>query len=200
MVAQGRWRRRRPASLVRCHDVDLGGRGTGVRPPFERSAVLLRGCCASVVREWVAQGHGADSGLTAQCRTMVGMASPGELAEQCRDMIPRRVRGTACVDSSLTRALAGVTTLNVRSGEQVRGQRACEGLERGGTTREGVTGPRARRNLIRGGVPALERGGVSFVRRCATRAKRSFARGRLGRLPWWAAGPCHWAVVVLSAF
>jgi hypothetical protein len=169
MVAQGRWRWRRPASVVRRHDVDLGGRGTGVRPLFEGSAVLLRGCCASVVREWVAQGHGADSGLTAQCRTVVGMASPGELAEQRRDMIPRRVRGTTCVDSSLTRAPAGVRTLNAPVGEQVRGQRACEGLERGGTSREeatsprarrnlmrGATGPRARRNLTRGGVPALK--------------------------------------------
>jgi hypothetical protein len=149
--------------------VDLGGRGTGVCPPFEGSAVLLRGCCASVVREWVAQGHGADSGLTAKCCIVVGMASPGELAEQRRDMIPRRVRGTTCVDSSLTRAPAGVRTLNAPVGEQVRGQRACEGLERGGTSREeatsprarrnlmrGATGPRARRNLTRGGVPALK--------------------------------------------
>jgi hypothetical protein len=38
------------------------------------------------------------------------------------------------------------------SGEQVRGRRACEVLERGGTSPEGATGPRARRNLTRGGA------------------------------------------------
>jgi hypothetical protein len=34
MAAQGRWRRRRPASLVRRHGVALCERGTGVRPPL----------------------------------------------------------------------------------------------------------------------------------------------------------------------
>jgi hypothetical protein len=38
-----------------------------------------------------------------------------------------------------------------QSGEQVRGRRACEVLERGGTSAEGATVPRARRNLTRGG-------------------------------------------------
>jgi hypothetical protein len=85
----------RHASLVRHHDVVLGERGTGVRPPFEGSTVVLRGCGAPVVREWVAQCHGADTSLTAQCRTVAGMASPVGLAEQRRDMIPRRVRGVA---------------------------------------------------------------------------------------------------------
>jgi hypothetical protein len=45
----------------------------------------------SAVREWVAQCHGVVAGHTAQRRTVAGMASPGELAEQCRGMIPRRV-------------------------------------------------------------------------------------------------------------
>jgi hypothetical protein len=72
------------------------GRVRDRRPStFEGSAVLFRGCGAQAVREWVAQCHGADTGLTAQCRTVAGMASPGGLAEQCRDMIPRRVRGTS---------------------------------------------------------------------------------------------------------
>jgi hypothetical protein len=94
MAAQDRLQRRRCASLVRRHNVVLGERGAGVRPLFECSAVLFRGCSASAVREWAAQCHGADTGLAAQCRTVAGMASPGELVEQCRDMIPRRVRGT----------------------------------------------------------------------------------------------------------
>jgi hypothetical protein len=94
MATQGRWRRGR-ASLVWRHDVVLGEREAGVRPPLEGSAVLFRGCSARAVREWVAQCHGADTGLTTQCRTMAGMASPGGLAEQRRDMIPRHVRGVA---------------------------------------------------------------------------------------------------------
>jgi hypothetical protein len=66
-----------------------------VRTPFEGSAIFFRGCGARAVLEWVAQCHGADAGLTAQCRTVAGMASPRGLAEQRRDMIPRRVRGVA---------------------------------------------------------------------------------------------------------
>jgi hypothetical protein len=74
-----------------------------------------------------------------------------------------------------------------QSGEQVRGGES-KSLERGGDSREGVSGPRARRNLTRGGDqpsskaephprgrPALERDGVSLVWCCAPRAKRSFA-------------------------
>jgi hypothetical protein len=92
------------------------------------------------------------------------------------------------------------------SGEQVRGRRARESLERGGTSPEGATaverggtspegatGPQARRNLTRGGYqpssevephprgrPTLERGRDSLMWRCTPRAKWSFARGRLG--------------------
>jgi hypothetical protein len=64
--------------------------------PFEGSAVLFRGRGAPAVREWVAQCRGADTGLTAQYRTVAGMALPGGLAEHRRNMAPRRVRGTAC--------------------------------------------------------------------------------------------------------
>jgi hypothetical protein len=49
MAAQGRWRWRRPALLVRRHGVALGERGIGIRPPFEGSTVLLHGCCAPAV-------------------------------------------------------------------------------------------------------------------------------------------------------
>jgi hypothetical protein len=63
--------------------------------PFEGSSVLFRGCSAPAVQEWVAQCRGAKTVLAAQYRTMAGVASPG-LAEQHRDMTPRRVRGTAC--------------------------------------------------------------------------------------------------------
>jgi hypothetical protein len=97
--------------LVRRHDIVLGGREMGVRTPFEGSAVLFRGCGARAVLEWVAQCHRADAGLTAQCRTVAGVALPGGLAEQRRDMCQRRG-----ADSSLTRAPAGVSTLNAPVG------------------------------------------------------------------------------------
>jgi hypothetical protein len=89
MATQGPWQWRRHTSLVRRHGVVPCGCETGVRTLFEGSAVLFRGCGVWVVREWVAQCLGADTGLTAQCRTVAGMASPGVLAKQCRDMIPR---------------------------------------------------------------------------------------------------------------
>jgi hypothetical protein len=73
-----------------------------------------------------------------------------------------------------------------RSGEQVRGRRACESLERGGASPEGTSGPRARRNLTRGGIrpssevephprgrPALERGGALPEGVFGPRASRS---------------------------
>jgi hypothetical protein len=45
------------------------GRARNRRPSlFEGSAVFLRGCSTPAVRKWVAQCHGADTGLTAQCR------------------------------------------------------------------------------------------------------------------------------------
>jgi hypothetical protein len=90
MAAQGRWRRRRRASLVRRHSVVPCGRETSVCTLFEGSAAFFPGCGTRTVREWAAQCHGADTGLTAQCRTVVGMASPGGLTKQRRDMIPRR--------------------------------------------------------------------------------------------------------------
>jgi hypothetical protein len=71
--------------------LSLHGRGVVVRLPFEGSAVLFRGCGASAVREWVAQCHGVVADPATQCCTVEGMASPGELVEQCQGVIPRRV-------------------------------------------------------------------------------------------------------------
>jgi hypothetical protein len=74
------------------------GRAQSRHPsPFEGSAVLFRECDVSAVREWAAQCHEADTGLAAQCRAVAGMASPGELAEQRRGMIPRCVRGVVWI-------------------------------------------------------------------------------------------------------
>jgi hypothetical protein len=161
---------------------------------FEGSTVPLRGCSVLTVRKWVAQCHGADTGLAAQCHTVAGMASPGGLAEQRRDMIPRRVRGSTWrgfVFDSGTCMCQNIKCSGQGSryggGEPVKASSEAE------THLRGVSGPRARRNLTRGGVwpssveephprgrPTLERGGTSILWSCAPRAKWSFARGWLG--------------------
>jgi hypothetical protein len=71
--------------------LSLHGRGVVVCLPFKGSTVLFRACGASAVWEWVAQCHGVVADPAAQRCTVAGMASPGELAEQCRGVIPRRV-------------------------------------------------------------------------------------------------------------
>jgi hypothetical protein len=75
MAAQDQSWRRRCAPLVRRHGVVPCGRGAGIHTLFEGFAVLLRGVQRAVVREWAAQCHGVDTGLTAQSRTVPGMAS-----------------------------------------------------------------------------------------------------------------------------
>jgi hypothetical protein len=87
----------RRAPLVRCHGVVLRGRGVDVRTLFEDSAILFQGCSAPAVREWVVQCHGVDTGLTAQRRKVAEMASRVGLAEQRRDMIPRRCQRAGMV-------------------------------------------------------------------------------------------------------
>jgi hypothetical protein len=83
------------------------------------------------------------------------------------------------------------------SGEHVWGRRAREALERGGTSPEGATDPRARRNLTRGGDrPSSEVPGAP-----SPRARRKFASAMsypsseaefcprvAGPTVWWAAG------------
>jgi hypothetical protein len=154
--------------------------------PFKGYAVLLRVCGASSVRKWAAQCHGADTGLTAQCRIVAGTASPGGLAEQRRDMIPKHVGGAAwrgfffdpgaCICQNIKCSRRGS---RYGGGEPVRASseaetraRGCPTLERGGVSPEGATGPRARRKLTRGGRPALERGGNSLEGASSPRARR----------------------------
>jgi hypothetical protein len=110
----------------------------------------------------VAQCRGVDTGLTAQCRIVVGTASPGGLVEQHRDMIPRRVRGTAW--RGFVFDLGACMCQNIKcpsrgsrrgGGEPMRASSEAEphprgrpALERGGTLLEGASGPRARRSLV----------------------------------------------------
>jgi hypothetical protein len=56
----------------------------------------LRGRGALAIHEWAAQGHGANTGLIAQPPKCWGWASPRELAEHRRGMIPRRVMVRLC--------------------------------------------------------------------------------------------------------
>jgi hypothetical protein len=168
----------------------LGGRGAGVRPLFEGSAVLLRGCGASAVRWSVAQCHGADTVLTAQCRIVAGMASLGGLAEQSRDMIPKRVKGMTC--RGFVFDLCVYMCQNIKcsgrgsrygGGEPVSASSEAETRSRGRPALEqDRTHPRGRPALKRGGTSpegtsSPRRGRISIVWSCA---KRSFARGWLG--------------------
>jgi hypothetical protein len=114
-----------------------------------------------------------------------GWVPPRELAEQCRGMIPRRVRAMA--------RPCGVRALNARTHgrEQVR----AEAFERGGPHRRGGHEPSGEADLTRGGVSprarrprsrgslALERGGPR-------------PRGRLAALPWWAVGATTVSIVL----
>jgi hypothetical protein len=158
----------------------------------------------------VAQCHGTDTSLAALCRTMAGMASQGELAEQ-RQGVSEARRGfvfdpSAYKCQSIKCPCRGVgmggdkpVRSSSEAGPHPRGRPA---LQRGGTSPEEAIGPRARGNLTRGGDrpsseaephprgrPALEQGGGSLVQCCAPRAKRSSARGWLGRLSGGPLGP-----------
>jgi hypothetical protein len=149
------------------------------------------------------------------------MASPGGLAEQHRDMIPRRVRGTAWHGFIFD------------LGAYMWEQRAHEGLERGGVFTRGGVWPSSKAESHPRGRPALERGGISPEGATSPRARRSLTRGGVqpsseaefyqcdavslerngispeggwGWLFWWAVGaarsvgPCRWAVIVSGVF
>jgi hypothetical protein len=140
-----------------------------------------------------------------------------ELAEQRRGVIPRRVRGTACTCmcqsikwlGRVSRYGGGVPAGTSSEADLTRGgvQPPSEaephprgdwpsseaGLNRGGARPSSEAEPRPRGRL------ALGRGGVLLARCCAPRAKRSFARGCLGRLFWWAAGATK-VVITLCVF
>jgi hypothetical protein len=76
-----------PAGLTsRSDPAESREEGSRVRP------APLRGRGALAIQEWAAHCHGADTGLVAQSPQWRGWASPRELAEQRRGVIPRRVR------------------------------------------------------------------------------------------------------------
>jgi hypothetical protein len=115
----------------------------------------------------VAQCHRVVAGHAAQRRTVAGMASRGELAEQCRGFAfdpgacecqcikspcrESRYEGSGPVMSSTeteTRS-RGRSALD-RDGTSLEGRPA---LERGGTSPEGATGPLARRSFTSAASP-----------------------------------------------
>jgi hypothetical protein len=171
----------------------------------------------SAVREWAAQCHGVDTGPAAQCRTVEGMASPGELAEHRRDMIPRRVRRTArrgfifdpgaCKCQNIKCPCRGS---RYRGGEPVRSSmrrnltrggnrpsseaephpRGRLALERGGTSPEGSTSPRARQRFA-----------SAVLRPCSEAEFRLRGAGPtvpVGRWDHQGHGPGRWAVIYLK--
>jgi hypothetical protein len=80
-----------PAGLTSRFDpAESREEGSRVRP------APLRGRGALAVQEWVAQCHGADTGLVAQSPQWREWASPRELAEQRQGVIPRRVMARLC--------------------------------------------------------------------------------------------------------
>jgi hypothetical protein len=121
-----------------------------------------KGAARGPYESGVAQCYGSDTALTSQCRTVVGMALPGGLAEQHRDMIPKRVRGTTWRGFAFDLGVCMCQKIKCSgrgSGEPVRASseaesrsRGCLALERDGVSPEGASSPRARRSLARGGV------------------------------------------------
>jgi hypothetical protein len=140
-------------------------------------------------------------------RTRVGSIVSRDRHWPCRtashsggDCFTGGVGRTAPWRDSQARQECGVNSF--LSGEKVQRRRAHEVLERGRTSLEGATGPRARLNLARGGIqppseaephprgrPALERGGGLPVQCRVLRAKQSSARGWLSRLSGGPLGP-----------
>jgi hypothetical protein len=137
--------------------------------------------------------YSGEDGLTGR----VGRTAPGYDSQAVSE-------GRHGVDSSLTRAPA--LCQNIKCSGRGTGCGSCEparasseaephlrgrpALGQGGSSPEGVSNPRVRRSLTRGGVqpssvaeshsrgrPALERGGVLAIWRCTPREKWSFARG-----------------------
>jgi hypothetical protein len=99
MVLQGRgWPHRTdsdgdgaPAGLTsRLDPAESREKGSRVQP------APLRGHGVLAVREWAEQHHGTDTGLVTQFPQWRGWASPRELAEQRRGVIPRRVMARLC--------------------------------------------------------------------------------------------------------
>jgi hypothetical protein len=199
MAAQGRRWRNRHAPLAYHHGAVLRGCRVDVRTSFEGSTVLFRG-----VR------HGGRTGVDSTVswswhrpsRTVPGMAAQGGLAEQRRDMIPRRCQRAGVTGIRLWPRRPGhARAFNALVDGVGVTSRARGGLERGGESPEGASGPRARWRIAWGGVrpssevenhprgrQALERGGVCTAWRPVLELGGNSPEGYRGRLvggPLW---------------
>jgi hypothetical protein len=111
---------------------------------------------------------------------MVGGTVPGYIA--------KRVRGTAC--SCSCQSIKWLDRGSRYGGGVPAGASSEADLARGGVQPSSEAKPRPRGRL------ALERGGVLLARCCGPRAKRSFVRGCLGQLFWWAVGATGVAIML----
>jgi hypothetical protein len=105
------------------------------------------------VWEWVAQCYGADTGLTAQCRTVAAMASRGGTVPGYDSQAA--LEGRHGGDSPLTQAPAACQSIQCSGQGSGRGVTSLwrwthASLERGGVPPEGASSPRARRSHARG--------------------------------------------------
>jgi hypothetical protein len=157
MAAQGQKWRRGHALLAWRHDaVSCGCRVGGCTPFRGFHRPLSRGAT------WGRYGSGRHSvteltpAFPHSSRTAPGMAAQRGLVEQRRDMIPRRcqradVAGIRVWQERPRRARA----FNALVGGVGAASWVWGGLERGGVSPEGASGPRARGRLARGGVRPL---------------------------------------------
>jgi hypothetical protein len=114
----------------------------GLRRPLSKARRVGRTEVGGIVpqdcrRPCCTASYSGGDGLTGG----VGGTVPGRDSQARRGM-----------DPSLTWAPANVSALNALSGEHVWRRRACEVLERDGTSLEGAFSSRSRRDLARGGV------------------------------------------------
>jgi hypothetical protein len=137
------------------------------------------------------QCHGVDTGLIAQCYTVVGMASPRESVEQHLDAIPGRVKVVArvlrcrSIKFLYTGAGAGTTHMQVPSSEAVLAEGGLSPRARR-TSLEGASRPRARRTPLVGASNP--------------RARRTPPEGASAVPPWRAAGVTRVVVVSCMCF
>jgi hypothetical protein len=166
VAAQDRWRRRGRALLVRRHVEATDEHRTGVRPPSRVPPSSFKGAaCRTYESGW----HSVAELTMALPHSAVqwwGWPHGEGWQNNAGIWLPDASEGW--------RVPAGVKALNVPVGGAGTGAE-CPREPR-------ASGPHPR------GRPALERGGVLSARCCVPQARRSFARGCLGQLFWWAAG------------
>jgi hypothetical protein len=152
----------------------------------------------------VAQCHGADTGLFAQCCTVAGMAFPRELVKQRRNAIPGRGRVVArvlrcqSIKCPCTGAGAWTTCVQVPSSEAVPAEGVLSPRARR-TSAEGALRPQARRTSPEGALSPRARQ-TSPEGASNPRARRTSPEGLSAVPPWRAAGGTRVVIVSCVCF